>query len=52
MQVFPLLRKVIATNRIIKFRYFNTAGQQSDRSVEPVSLLFKNPVGNLKYYPI
>jgi predicted DNA-binding transcriptional regulator YafY len=41
-QLFPLLRKAIATNRIIKFRYFNTVGEQSDRNIEPVSLLFKN----------
>ncbi|MBW7456038.1 helix-turn-helix transcriptional regulator [Paenibacillus sepulcri] len=41
-ELFPLLRKAITANRIITFRYFNTAGEQSDRSVEPASLLFKN----------
>jgi predicted DNA-binding transcriptional regulator YafY len=41
-QLFPLLRKAIAKNNIIKFRYFNTAGEQSGRSVEPAQLLFKS----------
>lgn len=41
-QLFLLLRKAIAANQVVTFRYYNSAGKQSVRSVEPVQLLFKN----------
>ncbi|KRE34292.1 helix-turn-helix transcriptional regulator [Paenibacillus sp. Soil724D2] len=41
-QLFSLIRNAIITNRIIKFRYYNVAGKQSYRSIEPAKLLFKD----------
>ncbi|WP_246772765.1 WYL domain-containing protein, partial [Paenibacillus polymyxa] len=41
-QLFTLIRNAIITNRVIKFRYYNVAGEQSYRSVEPAKLLFKD----------
>ncbi|NBD22326.1 helix-turn-helix transcriptional regulator [Paenibacillus glycinis] len=41
-RLFPLLRGAIVENRTIRFRYYNSYGKQSERSVEPASLLFKS----------
>jgi predicted DNA-binding transcriptional regulator YafY len=41
-QLFPLLRKAIADHYLIQFRYFNTAGHETFRTVEPIQLLFKS----------
>ncbi|RED59296.1 helix-turn-helix transcriptional regulator [Cohnella lupini] len=49
-RLFPLLRKAIATNRVITFRYYNTFGNQSNRSVEPATLLFKSKAWYLMGY--
>ncbi|WP_349654690.1 helix-turn-helix transcriptional regulator [Paenibacillus amylolyticus] len=39
--VFQKLRKAIVNHHIIHFWYYNSAGQASRRSVEPVQLIFK-----------
>ncbi|MCL6459768.1 MAG: YafY family transcriptional regulator [Gorillibacterium sp.] len=40
--IFPLFRKAIADHCMISFRYYNSAGKESIRMVEPVQLLFKS----------
>jgi predicted DNA-binding transcriptional regulator YafY len=40
--VFSMLRKAIADHSMITFRYFNSTGKESTRTVEPVQLLFKS----------
>ncbi len=41
-ELFPLLRQAIIAHQLIEFRYYNSAGEQSQRSVEPLRLLFKD----------
>jgi predicted DNA-binding transcriptional regulator YafY len=49
-QMFQLLRQAIMAHYLIKFHYYNTAGEQSKRSVEPVRLLFKSKSWYLEGY--
>lgn len=49
-RLFPLLKRAIAARRVITFRYYNSAGEASERSVEPARLLFKNRAWYLTGY--
>ncbi|REE91592.1 putative DNA-binding transcriptional regulator YafY [Paenibacillus taihuensis] len=49
-QLFAQLRQAIADCRLIKFRYYNSAGRESLRSAEPVQLLFKSKSWYLAAY--
>ena len=40
-KTFPLLKTAILEKRVITFQYFSSYGQQTERAVEPLKLLFK-----------
>uniref|UniRef100_UPI0030198C24 helix-turn-helix transcriptional regulator n=1 Tax=Oceanobacillus massiliensis TaxID=1465765 RepID=UPI0030198C24 len=49
-QLFILLRDAISQQFVIRFRYFNSLGEQSVREVEPLQLLFKKNAWYLSGY--
>lgn len=49
-EVFSLLKNAILEQKIITFSYYNTAGEKSNRQVEPIKLLFKDKSWYLKGY--
>ncbi|ANS73885.1 transcriptional regulator [Paenibacillus yonginensis] len=49
-QMFERLRDAIAENRVIRFRYYNSAGKESSRKVEAFQLIFKSNAWYLSGY--
>ncbi len=49
-EFFSLLKNAILEQRIIRFTYFSAAGEKSDRTVEPVRLLYKDKAWYLQGY--